>query len=79
MQSSDFIEKLEGLDRADKIYSGKLDELVETVGRITERIDLNVDDINSLKDYKEKLRNLHLEEVDSIWKEVKNIHLSYCK
>ncbi|CUH92947.1 coiled-coil domain-containing protein [Herbinix luporum] len=72
MQSSDFIEKLEGLDRADKIYSGKLDELVETVGRITERIDLNVDDINSLKDYKEKLSGIsHLEEVDSIWKEVK--------
>ena len=54
-----------------KSHTDKLNELMQADDRIRESIDLNVRDINFLKEYKEKLGGIsHLDDVDSIWKDV---------
>lgn len=59
------------LEHVEKIYSGKLDKLIQTDSSILQRIDLNEKDINNLKEYKEKLGGIsHLKDVDNIWKSV---------
>lgn len=62
---------LKNLEQTDKLHSDKLDELIQADNRLLQRIDLNEGDINTLKEYKEKLSDIvHLEDIDNIWKSV---------
>lgn len=70
-QTEDHQLRIKELEVAEEKHIGKLEELVHTDGQILERIDSSGDEINRLKEYKEKLNSLsHLEDVDGIWEEV---------
>lgn len=70
-QKEDYQFRIKELEKTGKTHMSKLEELVQTDDRILERVNLNEGYINCLKKYKEKLSNVsHLEDVDSIWKEV---------
>lgn len=62
---------IEKLEQTDKIQTDKLDKLAQADSSLLQRINLNERDISSLKEYKEKLKNIsHLENIDDIWKSV---------
>ena len=64
---------VERFAKANKIQTDKLEELSQADSEIFERIDVNMGDIDCLKEYKKKLSEMsHLEDVDSIWKKVEN-------
>lgn len=54
-----------------KSHTDKLNELVQSGDIMRENIDLNAHEINSLKEYQNKLSSIsHLDDIDSIWKDV---------
>lgn len=63
--------RIKDLEQESKNHKEKLDELVQTNIKIIENINSNVNEINRLKEYNEKLNTIsHLEDVDEIWKDV---------
>ena len=59
------------VEQEGKSHTDKMNELVQAGDRMRESIDTNTHDINSLKKYKDKLGGIsHLDDVDSIWKDV---------
>lgn len=70
-QTEDHQIRINRVEQEDKSHTDKLNELVQADDRMRESIDSNVRDISSLKEYKDKLCGIsHLDDVDSIWKDV---------
>jgi len=63
--------RIQKVEQEGKSHTDQLDELVKADDKIRECIDFNMRDINYLKKYKETLGGIsHLEDIDSIWKDV---------
>ena len=70
-QTEDHQLRIKRVEQEGKSHTDKLNELVQADDRMRESIDSNARDINSLKEYKDKLGSIsHLDDVDSIWKDV---------
>lgn len=70
-QTEDHQLRIKRVEQEVKSHTDKLNELVKADDRMRESIDSNARDINSLKEYKDKLGGIsHLDDVDSIWKDV---------
>lgn len=63
--------RINSAEQQGKSHTDKLNELVQADDRIRKSIDSNIQDINCLKEYKNKLDSIsHLDDVDRIWKDV---------
>lgn len=70
-QTEDYQLRIKRVEQEGKSHTDKLNELVQVSDRMHKSIDTNTHDINSLKEYKDKLSCIsHLDDVDSMWKEV---------
>lgn len=70
-QTEDHQIRINRVEQEGKSHTDKLNELVQVDEKLRESINSNVRDINSLKEYKDKLGDIsHLDDVDSIWKDV---------
>lgn len=63
--------RIKKVEQEGKSHTDKLDELGQADSEMCVRINSNAHDIKSLKEYKDKLSGIsHLDDVDSIWKDV---------
>lgn len=70
-QMKDFQFRIKRVEQDGKSQTDELNELAQADYRMRESIDTNTHDINSLKEYKDKLSSIsHLDDVDGIWKDV---------
>lgn len=70
-QTEDYQLRIKRVEQEGKSHTDKLNELVQVGDRMHKSIDTNTHDINSLKEYKDKLSCIsHLDDVDSMWTEV---------
>lgn len=64
--------RINRVEQEGKSHTDKLNELIQADMKMRESIDSNESDINGLKEYRDKLGSIsHLEDVDNIWKDVK--------
>lgn len=70
-QTEDHRIRIDRVEQEGKSHIDKLNELVQADDIMRENIDLNAHEINSLKEYQDKLGGIsHLDDIDSIWKNV---------
>jgi|GEM_PF-420803 len=70
-QTEDHQLRINRVEQDGKSHADKLNELMQVDDRMRESIGSNARDINSLKEYKDKLGTIsHLDDVDSIWEDV---------